>query len=98
MFGPFVLLFGLGIAGFFLWVLRNADRQRMLKDLDRKGRAYRFSGADSSAHRLNAPLGVRFFFLTPIRASSRRGGFHQKGVSPWNNPSSALGWPAIPPA
>ena len=37
MFGPFVLLFGLGIAGFFLWVLRNADRQRMLNDFDRKG-------------------------------------------------------------
>lgn len=37
MFGPFVLLFGLGIAGFFLWVLRNADRERALRELDRKG-------------------------------------------------------------
>ncbi|CAG2159758.1 hypothetical protein LMG26411_06954 [Cupriavidus numazuensis] len=37
MFGPFVLVFGLGIAGFFLWVLRNADRSRRLRDLDRNG-------------------------------------------------------------
>ncbi|HVI89407.1 MAG TPA: hypothetical protein VM659_13970 [Dongiaceae bacterium] len=35
MFGPFVLLLGLGIAGFFLWVLRNADRQRLLEEQDR---------------------------------------------------------------
>lgn len=37
MFGPFVLGFTLCIAGFFLWVLRNADRERMLEDLDRNG-------------------------------------------------------------
>ncbi|XYJ92699.1 hypothetical protein AEMCBJ_34760 (plasmid) [Cupriavidus necator] len=37
MFGPFVLVVGLGIAGFFLWVLRNADRARRLRELDRNG-------------------------------------------------------------
>ncbi len=37
MFGPFVLGLALSIAGFFLWVLRNADRERALQDLDRNG-------------------------------------------------------------
>lgn len=35
MFGPFVLGFALCIAGFGLWVLRNADRERMREHLDR---------------------------------------------------------------
>ncbi|CAG9185739.1 hypothetical protein LMG32289_06083 [Cupriavidus pampae] len=37
MFGPFVLVFGLGIAAFFLWVQRNAEREEQLRDLDREG-------------------------------------------------------------
>jgi hypothetical protein len=37
MFGPFVLLLALGMAGFSLWVLRNADREQALRDLDRDG-------------------------------------------------------------
>ena len=35
MFGPLVLVLSLGIAGFSLWVLRNADRQRALEEWDR---------------------------------------------------------------
>lgn len=37
MFGPFVLGVALCLAAFGMWVLRNADRQRMLEDLDRNG-------------------------------------------------------------
>ncbi len=37
MFGPFILGFALCLAAFGMWVQRNADRQRMLEDLDRNG-------------------------------------------------------------
>ncbi len=36
MFGPYVLLLGLGIAAFFTWVQHNADREERLKELDRQ--------------------------------------------------------------